>query len=325
MKLHFRQIALFAFALLIAGCVSQTAKVGEFPAEPKARKITLLHQSNRWGSLDPCGCSVNPFGGIDREFNAIEAIKKLEGSTLFVDAGNMYVRRPVAGPISHYQGRAKALTEMLNELGLEAFAPGPNDYELGLAYLRTLEKEAKFKFISTNVVDASGKPVFNPFTVIEKEGVRYGVVSLTPPNEKLADNLKVVETDKALNEWLPKVHAASDVVILLSQLDSKTAQAVAEGNYGIPVIVGADAGVSSDQAFPYNKGRTLYVDAHVNGNLLGRLYLELQLPFTDFNQGHSVFSHELTKLDKERFGKPNHITKLIEKEKERTRKAALSE
>jgi len=237
MKWITAMMGLLGVGFMLVGCASkETGRSKPIVSNP----FTLLYQASRQGVLEPCGCHTSPFGGIDREFNALGKIRQEKDRTiLYVDAGNMLSPLKKKGGIAHHQHKALAITAMLSHMGLEVFAPGPMDYGLGLDFLKKLESKASFKFVSTNVLFGQGKPVFPPYHFLSKGGVVFAILSVTPEKSKLGKALRVLEPNKALDTWLPVVSEKADVVILLSQLTSSENVVLAERYPTIRIIVGA--------------------------------------------------------------------------------------
>jgi len=276
-----KSLVVFTTLALLAGCASQPPRVA-----PKQAVFTILHQSNRQGTLEPCGCEVNPFGGIDREKNAVEQFKN-EGNALFyVDAGNTFFATERKGSASHYVAKAKNLVGMLNVAGLDVLSPGPIDYETGIDSLRDISKKAQFPFVSTNVVDASGKTIFAPYALIEKKGLIIAFVSATPPSSGTSGyTVQAIET--SLPKTIKEVRTKSDVVVLLSQMGINQNETLAK-TLDVDIIVGADPSRSSDTAFSLEHGKTLLVDTASYGYRLGKLDVDLRLPFVGFSSPKAI-------------------------------------
>jgi 2',3'-cyclic-nucleotide 2'-phosphodiesterase (5'-nucleotidase family) len=354
--------------LALAGCAGK-APISETQTTPASRtaEVTILHQSNRYGVLEPCGCSVSPFGGIDREANAVGMIRKDSPNVLYLDAGNLFLRQ--MGPVKtdRFQAKSELVTDILNKIGLDAYQPGPFDYQLGKDFLTKLSERAKFAFVSSNTVGLDDKPLWKPYVVFERGGVKYGVLALLP-STFTADGVKVQDPKTTLDRLMPEVKAKSDVVILLSGLPVIEAQKLASA-YPIQVVVGGVANFSTDAAQAFNTQKTLYVDAADQGYRLGRLDLTLELPFKQFQSvaaiddqnalieamekeakrypknkdvqamlqsmklepkmqivdGGSFYTGSLIRLDKERFGKPNEITKMKLEDQKNLRAKAIGE
>lgn len=329
---------------------------------PSAAPLTLLHSSNRLGNLEPCGCQVNPFGGIDREANAVSQIRAGHANVLFVDSGNLLNGGEVTLTADEKNTRAATIIDMLNESGLDFFAPGPLDYDLGVHTLRRLQKRARFPFLSTNVTMTSGgESALSPYAIVELGGVRYGLLSLSDPAKIQHPGIHVESPDASLKQWLPKVKKESDITIVLSQLEPNQHKALSK-IHSVQIFVGSDKRFGSDRAILYNHGKSLLVDTQIQGYLLGRLDVDFLFPFKGFSSdeevernraglaaiqkskpgsewaknfeatqllaripGGSEFKSELIRLDAERFGHPNKLSELKNRYYESIRKQALSE
>src|SRR3990167_8231728 len=113
---------IFWISLLLTGCTSLVRTSS--PVSP----LSIVFQSNRYGNLETCGCHTNPFGGIDRELNALAEIRNTHATVLNVDAGNVFVPNKPIGTIDYYRSRAQLIAPILDDLGLDVVAPGPNDF-----------------------------------------------------------------------------------------------------------------------------------------------------------------------------------------------------
>jgi 2',3'-cyclic-nucleotide 2'-phosphodiesterase / 3'-nucleotidase len=72
--------------------------------------------------------------------------------------------------------------EVMNFLGYEAGTVGNHDIEAGHSVYDRLVKEYNFPLLAANAVNkVTGKPYFNPYTIIEKNGIRVAVFGLITP------------------------------------------------------------------------------------------------------------------------------------------------
>jgi len=99
---------------------------------------------------------------------------------LVLDAGNALFKSMTPGGDPREKARAELLLEQMDALGTSAMAVGARDLTLGTAFLSLATKEAKLKLLSANLVDARGKSLFAPSTVLTVGGVKFGVVGLSP-------------------------------------------------------------------------------------------------------------------------------------------------
>lgn len=83
------------------------------------------------------------------------------------------------------------VSQMLNFMGYEAATVGNHDIETGPAVYRKVERESKFPWLAANAVSTkTGKPVFKPYVVLERNGVRIAVLGLITPG---------------IPKWLPSI------------------------------------------------------------------------------------------------------------------------
>jgi 2',3'-cyclic-nucleotide 2'-phosphodiesterase (5'-nucleotidase family) len=272
-------IAIVAVLSVVQCTHSPEVKQAQTTPAP-GHELIIAHESNRRAELEPCGCSVNPFGGIDREANALSELRNQSKNVIYVDAGDMMVSLATKTTSKHKLKKAELIVSLMNDLKLNAYSPGPVDYLLGVSSLKKLQKKALFPFVSTNIVEPSGKTLFEPYTILTVPShLKVAIVSATP---KATEGLNVKDPISSLNELLPKLKSQSDIVVLLSQYSADESKKISEAVPGIQVIVGADEKMNVTEAFWMNQGNTLYVDTTNEGQRLGVLSLDFVLPFKGF-------------------------------------------
>ena len=81
------------------------------------------------------------------------------------------------------------LAEVMNFLDYDACTVGNHDIEAGHAVYDDLVGQYDFPLLAANAVSkATGKPYFNPYTIIEKNGLKVAILGLITP---------------AVPQWLP--------------------------------------------------------------------------------------------------------------------------
>lgn len=364
-------MAMLIGCFLVSGCASPSLKKQSEALTPKLASFTLLHQSNRQGSLGPCGCHYNPIGGIDREYNALKAIRALNRPSLFVDAGNLFALPNTKIKTSLLQKKAQVIRDLLNVSGLKILAPGPDDYALGFEFLQDLSKGARFSWVSSNVFSlATHQTAFKPFHIEQVGDLKIAVLSMSSPKELKVTGLEIREPKQVIQAWTEKLRPQSDLIIVLSQLPFKDMEAILN-DLDVDIIVSADKKVMSENAFSMRNHKTLVLENSNHGYRLGQLNLELYLPQQGFYSltelkgfdeqiafyekrlknkklaqnkadrlelaklyeekknyailGRTAYEHDLIRLDPERFGSPNEVSKMVDAYRAELKKAALSE
>ncbi len=214
-------LARFAFAAALAAiAIACTSRDGAPPAarqaqtqgaEPAAgEKVTLLFTADIWGQLEPCGCSADMRGGLDRAAAYVKA-QRAAGPVLVVDAGDAYFDATKYDPRDEPQARrrAQAVAQSLAAMGVDAKA--------------RFERDTVFPVEGFHSDRYLGGP-----KVLEAGGVRVGIVPVDAtagdPAAALAAGAKAVKAEGA-EVVAAIVHAPRQRVLALS---SAAAQAGAD-------------------------------------------------------------------------------------------------
>jgi hypothetical protein len=168
---------------------------------------------------------------------------------VLVDGGDCFFSSPSKQAPSRAEAAddlrtARTILNAYNLLGYQALGLGPADLQLGIDTLRSLQKEARFPFLSANIVDRKTRqPIFQPYVVIQTAGVRLGIYSVVTSglNETYskrvlpeADILDPAETTKRI---VAELRSKADLVIGLSQLDVDLNEKLIDAKLGIDVLI----------------------------------------------------------------------------------------
>ena len=197
-------------------------------------------------------------------------IRKARGeaqNVLLVDNGDFLCSNGrEALPDAGWQ-KAHPMIRVMNHLGYDAATPGNHDFDHGLDYLTAVTGQARFPFVSANVLRAgSARPIFSPHALLERTAhdrrglphrLRIGVIGFVPPNslaaEAALETSDIVETARRM---VPELRArGADVVIALAHSGLGEAEhRPGMENAAVPLaaIPGIDAVISghSHQVFP---------------------------------------------------------------------------
>lgn len=296
--------------LLLAACASTTEPSGSddtnldllrgLAGTPAAQPVSLLFVESISGDLEPCGCPGRPLGGVVRLAKALDGLALSAKQKLFLSPGRLYVPHvPIRfeANLASFKVKGEALTEALNQVGLDVVSPSHADFAMGLDWLRQMQKKAKFKFVSANLYDRStGKPAFDrtaEFTFGGKKvvvtGISRAVVEPLPydlktdwrePAEELASVLATVPEDA--------------FVVLLSDLPSDERTYLVERFPRIRVILGSDGILQLERPIVYG-ATTLALAVPLQGKTLGVVSTALGSPSQPFfSESHaSLVRHEI--------------------------------
>jgi len=169
---------------------------------------------------------------------------------------------------------------VMDLMGYDACALGAHDFDFGREQLDAWGKLADFPFLAANLKKADGNTfeLAVPYTIVEKQGVKIGIVGLMTKNLlKLTDRaagLKVIPYTDALISAVPAARkAGAQVVIVVAHVPQTELLDLAREvpELQIPLMLG---GESHDVAI--NKvGRTWVVSSGQNWQSYARVTLEV--------------------------------------------------
>jgi 2',3'-cyclic-nucleotide 2'-phosphodiesterase (5'-nucleotidase family) len=267
---------------MLLGCSSAPKKTESKIQIGQFLPYTVLYQSGRQGTFNPCAkCTTTPFGGLDREANAVEAIRSFSTSVVYADGGNLFVpENSTDADIEKYRSQSEQVLEAFNLMSLDVFAPGPTDWKLGKDHLKKLSKAAAFHFVSTNIMDENDRRIFPAFQLVQRAGVTFAFLSILPEGWYGKD-VHATAVKSALNKWVWQASVRADFVIVLSQLgDAELDRQILDRYPQVKLVIGNDPRVHANSP-TWVRGRLL-VDGYRHGYYLGKLSFELKPPFFGF-------------------------------------------
>ncbi len=147
---------------------------------------------------------------------------------------------------------------VLNYLGYDASTAGNHDIEAGHKVYDRIRKEYGFPLLAANAVDTeTGKPYFDPYAIIDKNGLRIAVMGLITPGvpgwlpEILYQGIRFDDMVETAARWMPVIEKENpDLVIGLfhagwdetyqgdkgSYLNNNASLAVAEKVKGFDIV-----------------------------------------------------------------------------------------
>uniref|UniRef100_UPI003742655E 5'-nucleotidase C-terminal domain-containing protein n=1 Tax=Staphylococcus agnetis TaxID=985762 RepID=UPI003742655E len=226
----------------LTGIQSQaTAQPKQAQTKP-SETHTILHTNDIHGRL------------VEEEGRVIgmaktKTIKDQHQPDLMLDAGDAFQGLPLSN-----QSKGEEMAKAMNAVGYDAMVAGNHEFDFGFDQLKKLEKMLNFPILSSNVYK-DGKLAFKPSTIVEKNGVRYGIIGVTTPETKTKTSptgIKGVTFDDPLKSVLREMDALNgkvDVFVILSHLgvdsttqetwrsDYLTQQINRRSQYKVPTIV----------------------------------------------------------------------------------------
>ena len=275
-----RAAALLLVALLLTlfGAVASPARA--------QTALTILHTSEHHGTLQ--ALDHGPFkglGGVERRATLIAQVRREAAHVLLVDSGDLLVGTAMS---SAFRGEADIAA--MNLMGYDAVAAGNHDFDFGTDHLRTLQKEARFPFLCTNLRPKAPN-ICHRFVVKSVGPLRIGLLGLIGKgnypetfNRAAVREVEFQDPIEAARAAAAELRERVDLLVAITHQDTEEDLALAKAVPALDVIIGGhtkgfDGLVPPGQTAPV-EGRIelagvgpVFVKTHRQGQTLGRLDL----------------------------------------------------
>jgi hypothetical protein len=194
-------------------------------AEQSTRDLTLAFVGEVRGELEPCGCPTLPFGGFERRHTQLDHLRESGPGPLFhIDLGDMLVKGIATRRGDGLRSRAEEMLRLSTIVGVDLWIPGPSD--LVALDVGSLREARGPKRVSATWMDSGGTAIFPAFGVLERDGIRVGVIGLSAPPPK-DSGLQTVDPVDATTATLPQLPNDLDWIIAAGSLSDDDAARVA--------------------------------------------------------------------------------------------------
>lgn len=229
-----RSLAMLRYAPVATAAPGQA---WEFPGEQLTRltRLVILHTNDHHGQVipfldPPTGRTV---GGLAALATLVhrqrEEAERIGAAVLLLDAGDLNTGVPESDLLDAVPDIA-----VMNALGYDAMAVGNHEFDVGLPALLRQRDQMHFPLLSANVLrEDDGHPAFMATQVLERGGLRIGIVGLTTESAAfltLPENRAGLRFEPALEvakRVVPRLRAQCDLVLALTHLGYYPG-----GNYG---------------------------------------------------------------------------------------------
>jgi 2',3'-cyclic-nucleotide 2'-phosphodiesterase (5'-nucleotidase family) len=251
--------------ILTAGCGSRDI--------PEGTVVTFLYSSDVRGALTGCGCQQNG-AGIARRSAEIAAARSTDGSVVYCDVGNF-----MSGTAQADSSRGAVMIDAYNHMKASVVNVSEREVAYGVDAFKAAKKNAKFDFVSANVI-MNGSVITEPFVIKKVKEARVAFVGLCGTRETMRSDAAILPSDitvedpfKAARRVLPAIAGKADLIVILSTCGDEVDSSLATSFPEVDMIVGGRS--FRFNAFePWVIGKTRIVRAQRDGRTLGRMDLE---------------------------------------------------
>jgi hypothetical protein len=173
--------------------------------------------------------------------------------------------------------KAELIAQIYNKIGVDAVNVGELDLALGVDYLKEFSKKQNFPFISANLVDAKGAPIFKRYIVKKVNGKNIGIFGVIGDTSEMAAKVSEISKGaasvqdplKAAESVIKELTGKVDYMIALTHQGTNRDWVIARRVQGIDLVVGGhDKQKTKD---PNEADKTLIVQSGEKNQYQGML------------------------------------------------------
>lgn len=247
------------------------------------RRLTILQLNDLHGYLEPHPevfrgrgrFHYRNCGGLARIAGLFKQVRaERPGAVLALDNGDTF-----HGTFAAVQSKGEAMLPLMNALAFDAmtlhweFAYGP-------AHVRRLAAELAYPMLASNIFEKeSGRTMFEPSCVIERGGLRIGIVGVAsnivdksmPPQYAEGVRFTLGNTELPGHVERLRTNDKVDLVVVLSHLGFAQDAKLAAEVHGIDALISGHT--HNRLSEPVWVGRTPIIQSGCHGSFVGRLDL----------------------------------------------------
>ena len=240
------------------------------PAQRGELELPIYFTCDTRGRLEPCGCFTGQFGGLTRLKTVLDG--EAPDHAVRVDVGDA-----IAGNEDYDLIEYRYLLRAFAAMKYDALNIGHREARLSAAQLQDIKRNSPVTILSANLLDqASGKPIFDSYRIIERGGFRVALIGVVDPRglgDDLGDGLAVADMNSTLTRCLAEVRAKADAIVLLAFADEAALTQLAQDFYELHVILGGKVRQPAQELRRENRSLVYFVTNE--SRALGILQLQL--------------------------------------------------
>jgi 2',3'-cyclic-nucleotide 2'-phosphodiesterase (5'-nucleotidase family) len=265
------------FRNFVAGCsvLFFAVALGAAPV-----RLVLLYTDDVHDHVRP---GENGLGGLPYVAGYVHQVRAANPDALVLDAGDVTEK----GDLVAFRSHGLITYEGMRRVGYDAVCVGNHDYDdVTLEHVRECEQALGQQLLCLNIVDAAGAPVFSSSRIVEKAGLRIGIIGMIVPREKDRGGLDRIESGRALAREAERLRPRTDLIIALCHEGTQGCAEWSRLAPAVQVFVGGHDHSTLEQPVIVSETGALIVRAGSYARRVGRLELEIDAA------AHRVVGHE---------------------------------
>lgn len=271
------------------------------PLWANARDVTLIYTNDLHAHVEPykvpwIADGKRDVGGWANITTLVKEEKAKSKATWFFDAGDYFT-----GPYISSLTKGRAIIDIMNTMPFDAVTMGNHEFDHGWDNTLLQLSQAKFPIVQGNIFYQDSSKLFwdKPYTIIEKDGVKVGVIGLHgvfafDDTVSAATRVGIEARDeiKWLQRYLDELKGKVDLTVLLVHEGTPARQSSMGGTdvrraldkdiqtagqvKGLDILITGHAHVGTPE--PIKVGNTLILSTDSGGIDVGKLVLDYTKP-----------------------------------------------
>src|SRR5688500_11082841 len=211
-------------SLLLLSCVPPRTLSPAESVDLVVAATTDVH--GRLRGWDYYANSAEATRGLARAATIVDSVRTANpGRVILLDAGDLLQGNPLAYVAARVSSnRANPIIAAMNVMRYDAAAIGNHEFNYGVPYLDSVVRQAAFPFLSANTyrLDPAGVHAYRPWTIVERQGIKVGIVGATTPGvtlwdaENIRGRLRFGDIVPAVRAAVGEVRAAGADIVLVT-------------------------------------------------------------------------------------------------------------
>src|SRR6185503_19255755 len=187
--MRMRRLALWLGASVMSGCAPAAMPRSDEPVDLVIATTTDVH--GRLRAWDYYANRAETVRGLSRAATIVDSVRAANpGRVILLDAGDLLQGNPLAYVAARVStNRTNPIIAAMNAMHYDAAAIGNHEYNYGVPYLDSAVRQAAFPFLSANTyrINPAGVHAYNAWTIVERAGIKVGIVGATTPGVMVWD------------------------------------------------------------------------------------------------------------------------------------------
>ncbi|PLX19714.1 MAG: bifunctional metallophosphatase/5'-nucleotidase [Marinilabiliales bacterium] len=233
----------YLFLVIGIATFSFLSSCSEKIEKPESFKIILVETSDVHGAVFDYDFinDKKSSGSLSKVHTYVNELRK-NNEVILMDNGDILQGQPVVYYYNYENTEDKHIcSEVMNYMQYDVATIGNHDIEAGHSVYDKLKLDFKFPWLAANAIDIeTGEPYFEPYTIINKKGVKIAVLGLITPGipkwlpEELWTGIKFEDMVVSAKEWVPLIMKNEKPDLLIGLFHSGYDYTYGNADYNTP-------------------------------------------------------------------------------------------